>query len=296
MIRKTLLAVALLASFTGGVYHRELAAQPAISHSLRMEQPVEATAAKFLATVAAAREAETERPAIQTALAGRPAPIFDKPKTIPIGGLCMIPLTGVELDKLDYVITGGEYQWNGKEVVLVPKQPEGMVIPNALTNQLILLLGTQEEYRGTYSVVIIGGDALRVIPLTIGTGTGPAPVVVVPPGPVPPGPIPPGPDPPPVVVPSKATHAVYVYEKDQHVSTPGVRAGLNRLNREFGIEAVELDVDVTTGHGKIPEKYKLPFSTAKESGLPALVVMGGGKVIRVVKDPKTEAQVMEAVK
>ncbi len=92
------------------------------------------------------------------------------------------------------------------------------------------------------------------------------------------------------------TSATYVYEKDDSAIPSGVMGGLNRLNREGKIVATIVDKDVVDGNGQTPEQYKVPIASAKEAGLPSLVVMGGSKVIRVVKSPKTEEEVMEAAK
>lgn len=101
-------------------------------------------------------------------------------------------------------------------------------------------------------------------------------------------------DPTPPV--EKVEWATYVYEKDQTAVPSEVMSALNRLNRERGIIATVLDVDVRTGTGDIPAQYRLPFTAAKEAGLPALVMTGGGKVIRTVKNPTTEQAVMDAAK
>lgn len=91
-----------------------------------------------------------------------------------------------------------------------------------------------------------------------------------------------------------ATAAVYVHEKDQGAVPSGVMAGLNRLNREKGIVATVFEEDGVTGEDKVPEQYREPLRAAREAGLPAFVVMGGGKVLRVSK-VSTAEQVMEAV-
>jgi hypothetical protein len=110
---------------------------------------------------------------------------------------------------------------------------------------------------------------------------------------VPPGP---GPGPNPVVVPVEATAAVYVYEQRQHPVPSAVSAGLNRLNREKGITATLFDVDTTDSGNDVPEQYVTPLDAANKAGLPALVVMNGSAVAKVVKDPRTEDDVMGAVK
>jgi hypothetical protein len=109
---------------------------------------------------------------------------------------------------------------------------------------------------------------------------------------------------PPVVEPdkpapdptTKATAVVYVYEKDDGGVPSAVLAGLNRVNREQKIRATLFEDDSTDGTGEIPEQYKTPRAEALKVGLPALVVMAGYAVLRVVKAPTTEAAVVEAAR
>lgn len=104
-----------------------------------------------------------------------------------------------------------------------------------------------------------------------------------------------GPNPPPVDPTTKATAATYVYEKDDgDIPTPVVVA-LNRLNREKNIVATPFEDDTTDGDGEVPDQYKVPLEAAKEAGLPSLVVTAGATVLKVVKAPTTEADVIEAV-
>lgn len=98
-----------------------------------------------------------------------------------------------------------------------------------------------------------------------------------------------------VVVTDVATSGVYVHEKDSGAVPSGVMAGLNRLNREKGIVATVFEEDTTDGDGDVPEQYREPLRAAREAGLPAFVVMGGGKVLRVVKAPTTADAIVEAV-
>ena len=90
-----------------------------------------------------------------------------------------------------------------------------------------------------------------------------------------------------VVRPSEVDAAVYVFEKNEHVVPPAVRAGLNTLNRR-GILATAFEDDTVSGDGDVPEQYKLPLEAARKAGLPCLVVMAGGKVLRVVVNPTAE--------
>lgn len=101
-------------------------------------------------------------------------------------------------------------------------------------------------------------------------------------------PPPPGPD-------SPATAATYIYEKDNTAIPVGVSTGLNRLNREKNIRATLFEEDTVDGDGDVPDQYKVPLEAATKAGLPALVVTAGDAVLKVVKDPRTEQQVMEAI-
>jgi hypothetical protein len=103
-------------------------------------------------------------------------------------------------------------------------------------------------------------------------------------------------DPPTPPVTTKATAAVYVYEKDETAVPSAVLAGLNRVNREQKIRATLFEDDSVDGTGDVPEQYKTPLAEARKVGLPALVVMAGESVLRVVKAPTTEAAVVEAAR
>lgn len=98
------------------------------------------------------------------------------------------------------------------------------------------------------------------------------------------------------VIGSKATAATYVYEKDQTGSVPGpVLVALDKLNRDKNILATTFEDDTLDNTGETPAQYKVPLKAANDAGLPSLVVTAGAKVLKVVKDPKTEAAVLEAV-
>lgn len=107
---------------------------------------------------------------------------------------------------------------------------------------------------------------------------------------------------PPVVTPTTPstptaiTAATYVYEKDKGMPPSPVRVALNRINRETSIIATEFEQNSFDGSDEIPDQYKAALSAAKADGLPALVVLSGDKVVRIVKAPTTETQVLEAVK
>lgn len=119
---------------------------------------------------------------------------------------------------------------------------------------------------------------------------------VQPPPATPPPATPPGtpPDKPPILT-DKATAATYVYEQRDGAPPVGVQVGLNRLNRERNVIATLIDDDILDGTGQVPDQYKAPLAAAKQSGIPALVVTAGEKILRVVNKPTTEQQVLEAV-
>lgn len=100
---------------------------------------------------------------------------------------------------------------------------------------------------------------------------------------------------PSISAPSKVTAAVYTYEKNDGGIPPPVSAAINTLNRQ-GIVATHDEVDTTDGDDQVPDQYKVSRPAAVAAGLPALVVMAGDKVLRTVKAPKTEVEVLEAAR
>jgi hypothetical protein len=91
---------------------------------------------------------------------------------------------------------------------------------------------------------------------------------------------------------------VYVYEKDSNPVPRPVAGALMAINadEESEIEATEFEEDTVDGDGDVPEQYEAALKAARESGLPALVVLDAdGRIIRVVSSPTTEEQVMEAI-
>jgi hypothetical protein len=93
---------------------------------------------------------------------------------------------------------------------------------------------------------------------------------------------------------AKATAATYVYEKDDMTIPSGVMAALDKLNAR-GIVATTFEDDTTDGSGDVPEQYRVALAESKTQGVPLLVVQAGERVIRTVKAPTTETQVLEAV-
>lgn len=90
----------------------------------------------------------------------------------------------------------------------------------------------------------------------------------------------------------KPTAVTYVHV----VKTPipdAVSAGLSKLN-EQGIIATHYAKDTTDGAGEVPDQYKAAVAASTE--LPFLVTLAGDKVLKVIKAPTTEEQVLEAAK
>lgn len=110
---------------------------------------------------------------------------------------------------------------------------------------------------------------------------------------------PPEPPPDPTRPPStRPTAAVYIYEKDRHSPPRAVQAALDKINRDgvSGVVGSLHEQDATTGDGQVPAQYRTQLQAARAAGLPALVVSAGDQVLRVIRDPQTEADVMEAVR
>lgn len=100
---------------------------------------------------------------------------------------------------------------------------------------------------------------------------------------------------PDAIAPSKPVDAVtYVYDKNGGGVPAVVQAGLDKLGEREGMIATAHEYGTTDGTGDTPEQYKVPEAEAKKAGVPALVAMAGGEVVRVVTDiPTTVKQVVE---
>jgi len=90
---------------------------------------------------------------------------------------------------------------------------------------------------------------------------------------------------------------VYVYEKDDGPVPRPVAGALMEinLNESLKIEATEFESDTVDPDGDVPEQYQAALAAAKEAGLPALVVLAGDTVVKVIKNPSTMEQVMESI-
>jgi hypothetical protein len=94
----------------------------------------------------------------------------------------------------------------------------------------------------------------------------------------------------------KATAVTYVYEKDSGGVPSAVGGALDKLNRrEPPIMATAFEEDTKDATGDTPLQYKAALIAAQAAGLPVLVVQAGDKVLKVVKAPKTDSEVLEAV-
>lgn len=116
---------------------------------------------------------------------------------------------------------------------------------------------------------------------------------------VPKPPEPPKPEPTPTVPPAvpvkKATRATYIYEQRAGNVPPPVAAAISKLNAG-GFVATCIDQHTFTRTGQVPVQYDVALTEAKKVGIPCLIIQAGDVVLRVVKNPKTTEQVMEAVK
>lgn len=119
------------------------------------------------------------------------------------------------------------------------------------------------------------------------------------PGPTP-GPTPiPNPTPTPTPDPTrKVSQVTYVFEKDDNNPPRPVSLALTKINVDSGyaIAASEFEDDTVNASGVTPKQYVTALAEARKVGLPALVVQSNGTVIRTLKSPTTEAQVLEAAK
>ena len=98
-----------------------------------------------------------------------------------------------------------------------------------------------------------------------------------------------------VVAPTKADTVAVVYESSDTIPPPYVTGALGKLQAD-GLQTRIFDKDVVTGTGQVPEYLKNALEEATKNGLPALVVLSKGNVIKVQDLPKTESEIIEAAK
>lgn len=100
----------------------------------------------------------------------------------------------------------------------------------------------------------------------------------------------------PVIEPTPKVDAVTYVTRDRSKVPAVVGAALDKLNRQQIVATVFVD-GTTDGTGETPEQYKIPQAESDRLGMPALVVMGGGELIRtIVGEPKTVEEVLEAAR
>lgn len=101
----------------------------------------------------------------------------------------------------------------------------------------------------------------------------------------------PGPGPTPPVT-TTADMVAVVYESDDTgLPKPYVTGALNELKAK-GLEVRLFDDDVTTGDGKVPTSIAPIIKAARKNGLPALVVMSKGKIVKAVNLPATKEEIV----
>lgn len=86
-----------------------------------------------------------------------------------------------------------------------------------------------------------------------------------------------------------------VYESSHTIPQPYVTGALGKLQAD-GLQTRIFDKDVVTGTGEIPTNLKQAIDAATSNGLPALVVLSKGDILSVRNLPKTESEIIEAVK
>lgn len=88
--------------------------------------------------------------------------------------------------------------------------------------------------------------------------------------------------------------AVVVYESEKGPLPNYVFGAFRQLEEDYDVRAI--DDDVTTGLGDQPDHVQEAITAARENGLPALVLTGGGKVIRAMDLPGSMEKILEIVK
>ncbi len=102
-------------------------------------------------------------------------------------------------------------------------------------------------------------------------------------------------DPPVTPAPTtKPTKATYVYEKDDTDIPTGISVAIDKLNRQ-GILASIFEEDTLDNDGTIPTQYIKAKAEATKVGLPALVIESDKVVLKVIKAPQTETEVLESI-
>lgn len=176
-----------------------------------------------------------------------------------------------------YTITIGLNEWRkGAETFLVGMKSAG--VPKEVIDRQVELLNELEKthpYRYGTCVVEVAGS----VPFSPTDPNQPAPQTPTDPN-------------------RKVSQVTYVFEKDTTSVPRPVSLALRRINAESSgfVVATEFEEDTLNALGQVPEQYKIALAEARKAGLPALVVQSGATVLRVLKAPTTEEQVIEASK
>ncbi len=180
---------------------------------------------------------------------------------------------------------------DGRQIVVVPDPAAVCRWESFSSGRIRLTVVENGQFRDYWLTVTLAAEPGPVVP------PGPVTPPVTPPGPVTPPVQPPDPTNPPSNPNTKATAVVYVYEKDQSKVPPFVASALQKLNAAgSGIVATEFEDDATNGTGDVPRQYRVALAAARTKGLPCLVVTSGDTVLKTVKNPTTEAEVLEAIR
>ena len=220
----------------------------------------------------------------------KPTPKIEGPVVAVPGQELRLSVTGLSMPKLTDGLDKLQ-TWNSKVSILVDSPDGG----SALTDvEMAIGLGPQPmRYKlyftpqtgGIYFLVLHDANSDTVVTKRIIAG----PVVPQPDPTLPPSPTNPG----------RVTAATFIYEKSQHSIPSPVLGALSKLNSEragSGFVGSSFEADTKGADGKTPKQYVAALEAAKKAGLPCLVVMAGETVLRVVKNPNTDTQVLEAVK
>ena len=96
---------------------------------------------------------------------------------------------------------------------------------------------------------------------------------------------------PVVIVPAKADIAAVVYESEDTPLPSYVIGAANEI-KKLNIAVRLIDDDVETGLGKQPIEIARAIIAGRANGLPALVVMGGGVVLKVMDLPTSKEDIV----
>jgi hypothetical protein len=218
----------------------------------------------------------------QAAMSQQPKSVITGPKEAPTGELVILDASQSQ---------GLGYLW-----ILVDSEKSFLPVDNGL--KCVFSTGTPGQYifvlvvSGTNSN---GGPAVATAKHVLKvTGNNPPPPVVKPDTPSDPT----KPSDPPTDPNLKIDRVTYVYEKDQNSVPPQVERALNKINADssFGIVASHFEDDTVDGDNETPEQYKIAWEAAVKNGLPTMVFQSGKTVVKMLRDPQTEEQVMGVIR